>query len=95
LTTRSRARHATQPKNNRAFWQRKLAANKTRDRVVTRTLRAQGWRVLRIWEHELQKAMKRSTPHLASGHPPPFEAERVKRNYSVAPEFKKLCALAA
>jgi DNA mismatch endonuclease (patch repair protein) len=48
-------KHATRPKNNRAFWQRKLAANKTRDRLVTRTLRAQGWRVLRIWEHELQR----------------------------------------
>ena len=48
-------KHATKPKNNRAFWQRKLAANKTRDRVVTRTLRTQGWRVLRVWEHELAK----------------------------------------
>jgi DNA mismatch endonuclease (patch repair protein) len=48
-------KHATQPKNNRAFWRRKLEGNKTRDRVVTRTLRAQGWRVVRIWEHELQR----------------------------------------
>jgi DNA mismatch endonuclease (patch repair protein) len=48
-------RHATQPKNNRAFWRRKLAWNKARDRLVTRTLRAQGWRVVRIWEHELQR----------------------------------------
>jgi DNA mismatch endonuclease (patch repair protein) len=46
-------KHATKPKNNRAFWQRKLSANKKRDRLVTRTLRAAGWRVLRIWEHEL------------------------------------------
>ena len=48
-------RHATQPKNNRAFWLHKLAANKTRDQVVNRTLRQAGWRVLRIWEHELQR----------------------------------------
>lgn len=27
-------KHATKPANNRAFWRRKLAANKTRDRVV-------------------------------------------------------------
>jgi DNA mismatch endonuclease (patch repair protein) len=45
-------KHATQPKNNRAFWQRKLSANKTRDRLVTRALRKAGWRVLRIWEHD-------------------------------------------
>jgi DNA mismatch endonuclease (patch repair protein) len=48
-------RHATQPKNNREFWRRKLAGNKTRDQLVTRTLRRAGWRVVRIWEHELRK----------------------------------------
>lgn len=40
-------------RTGRAFWQRKLSANKLRDRKVTRTLRRAGWRVLRIWEHEL------------------------------------------
>src|SRR5581483_11036763 len=46
-------KHATSPKNNAAFWQRKLTGNCARDRLVNRTLRRQGWRVLRIWEHEL------------------------------------------
>ena len=46
-------KHATKPKNNRWFWQRKFAANKRRDLLVTQTLRRNGWRVLRIWEHEL------------------------------------------
>jgi DNA mismatch endonuclease (patch repair protein) len=41
--------------NNAAFWRAKLAANKARDRRVTRTLRRMGWRVLRIWEHELAR----------------------------------------
>ena len=48
-------RHATKPKNNRAFWRRKLAANKERDHRVNRSLRRAGWRVLRIWECELAK----------------------------------------
>ena len=48
-------KHATTPASNRAFWRRKFAANKTRDRLVTRTLRQRGWRVLRIWEHELAR----------------------------------------
>ena len=48
-------KHATKPKNNRAFWHRKLSANKARDRLVTRTLRKAGLRVLRIWEHELAR----------------------------------------
>jgi len=48
-------RHATKPRHNAAFWRKKLAGNKTRDRLVTRTLRRAGWRVLRIWEHELPR----------------------------------------
>jgi DNA mismatch endonuclease, patch repair protein len=47
-------RHATKPANNRAFWKKKLAGNKTRDRAVNRSLRRAGWRVLRIWECELR-----------------------------------------
>jgi len=48
-------KHATQPKWNKEFWQAKLEANKARDRRVNRLLRAKGWRVLRIWEHDLRK----------------------------------------
>ncbi len=43
-------RHATMPRNNRAFWKAKLTRNAARDREVTRTLRKAGWRVLRVWE---------------------------------------------
>ena len=32
-----------------------MAANRARDRIVNRTLRKMGWRVLRIWEHELAR----------------------------------------
>lgn len=46
-------KHATKPKRNRTFWRRKFSANKARDQLVTRTLRRAGWRVLRVWEHEL------------------------------------------
>jgi DNA mismatch endonuclease (patch repair protein) len=48
-------RHGTKPKGNAAFWRNKISRNQTRDRLVTRTLRRTGWRVLRIWEHELAK----------------------------------------
>jgi DNA mismatch endonuclease, patch repair protein len=46
---------ANMPANNRAFWRKKLTANKARDLVVNKTLRQTGWRVVRIWEHELTK----------------------------------------
>lgn len=45
--------HATQPRTNSEFWFEKLTKNRLRDRLVSRTLRRQGWSVLRIWEHEL------------------------------------------
>jgi DNA mismatch endonuclease, patch repair protein len=48
-------RHSNVPASNRAFWKRKLAANQSRDRLVNRTLRKNGWRVVRIWEHDLAK----------------------------------------
>jgi DNA mismatch endonuclease (patch repair protein) len=48
-------RHGTKPKNNAEFWLKKLARNQARDRLVTRTLRGRGWRVLRVWEHELRR----------------------------------------
>jgi DNA mismatch endonuclease (patch repair protein) len=48
-------KHETKPKNNRTFWKNKFARNKARDVLVTRMLRRAGWRVLRVWEHELAK----------------------------------------
>lgn len=50
------AKHATRPMSNRAFWTAKLARNKARDRLVMRTLRKRGWRVLRVWQHELSRS---------------------------------------
>lgn len=48
-------KHFNLPVNNRPFLKKKLAGNSLRDRLVTKTLRSQGWRVLRIWEHDLTK----------------------------------------
>jgi DNA mismatch endonuclease (patch repair protein) len=47
-------KHATWPKQNKAFWREKILRNRARDRQVTRELRAAGWKVLRIWEHSLK-----------------------------------------
>ena len=51
-------RHGTRPAGNAAFWRRKFAANRTRDRRNTRQLRSAGWRVLRLWEHELRPSAR-------------------------------------
>jgi DNA mismatch endonuclease (patch repair protein) len=46
-------KHAPLPKNRGEWWAAKLQKNKDRDRLVTRELRKQGWRVLRVWECDL------------------------------------------
>ena len=37
------------------FWRDKIEGNMRRDRAVTKKLRAEGWSVLRFWEHDIQK----------------------------------------
>lgn len=46
-------KHAPMPKNRAAWWAAKLTRNKDRDVLVTRTLRKQGWKVIRVWECDL------------------------------------------
>lgn len=46
--------HSTMPKNNRDFWEQKLRRNRERDAENTLWLEAEGWRVLRLWEHEIE-----------------------------------------
>ncbi len=48
-------KHGTQPKGNAAFWLKKISGNQARDLLVNRALRRAGWRVLRIWEHDLAR----------------------------------------
>lgn len=37
------------------FWRRKIEANRARDRRNFRKIRSLGWRVIRVWGHELRK----------------------------------------
>jgi DNA mismatch endonuclease, patch repair protein len=43
--------HGTNPKVNTGYWGAKLERNRQRDQLVTEKLRADGWTVIRIWEH--------------------------------------------
>ncbi len=45
--------HGRVPTSNSDYWLPKIARNRSRDKEVTRTLQKNGWRVLRIWDHEL------------------------------------------
>src|SRR4051812_26150579 len=47
-------KHAPLPKSRAEWWAAKLDRNKQRDRLVTKTLRSEGWKVVRIWECDLK-----------------------------------------
>jgi DNA mismatch endonuclease (patch repair protein) len=52
--------HARVPVNNSEFWSEKLRRNVERDRAANRALRAAGWKVVRVWEHELSTTYRPS-----------------------------------
>ena len=43
------------PKTNTAFWKRKLVSNVLRDEQVRERLRTEDWKVLTVWECEVEK----------------------------------------
>lgn len=45
--------HATHPRVNAEWWRAKLDKNTARDLETTEHLAAEGWTVLRFWEHEV------------------------------------------
>lgn len=45
--------HSVTPKNNRAWWRRKIEANRSRDRRNDRALRDASWLPVRVWEHSI------------------------------------------
>ena len=47
--------HATWPKQNADFWRAKIEANVARDADTDERLRAEGWKVIRVWAHEPAK----------------------------------------
>ncbi|AMX01122.1 very short patch repair endonuclease [Rummeliibacillus stabekisii] len=47
--------HGNVPKSNEAYWGKKLERNQNRDIEVTKYYNENGWRILRIWEHEIKE----------------------------------------
>lgn len=56
--------HASWPKNNAEFWREKIETNRKRDRDTDRQLTAKGWKVVRVWEHEVPEQVADSIEEL-------------------------------
>lgn len=46
--------HFRMPKTNVEFWKNKIDRNERRDREADQVLEKEGWKVVRIWEHQLK-----------------------------------------
>lgn len=46
-------RHRPLPSSNARFWTRKIHRNRIRDRRTVAALKAEGLRVVEVWEHDL------------------------------------------
>lgn len=46
-------KHFRVPASNSAWWAEKIEANRVRDRRNDQLLKRGGWRVIRLWEHEV------------------------------------------
>jgi len=52
--------HCRRPSSNTAYWHAKIDRNMARDERVTKELRTLGWRVIRVWEHDVKNNLSRS-----------------------------------
>lgn len=52
--------HFVQPKTRVKFWMEKINGNVRRDKRNNELLRSLGWKVIRIWEHEIKVSLEDS-----------------------------------
>lgn len=50
--------HLRVPASNRKYWISKIEGNKNRDKEVNAHYRKSGWRVIRVWEHQISKQLE-------------------------------------
>jgi DNA mismatch endonuclease (patch repair protein) len=43
------------PKQNSEYWQKKIENNRIRDKQINERLERKGWKVIRVWECEIEK----------------------------------------
>ena len=52
------------PKSNKKYWLPKIEKNVERDKENTKRLQKEGWKVIRIWEHEINKQFEKTLSNI-------------------------------
>lgn len=53
-------KHGSMPQTRKKFWEAKIESNKKRDKKVNQYYKKSDWKIIRIWEHEIQKNLPKS-----------------------------------
>jgi len=61
------SKHYKAPRSNTAYWLPKIDKNVARDRENIRLLKRDGWKVLRIWEHDMTKNFEKALEKIQNG----------------------------
>lgn len=51
-------KHFKMPSTRMAFWKKKIERNRQRDKEVDRHYKKEGWTVVRLWEHQIEKNLR-------------------------------------
>jgi DNA mismatch endonuclease, patch repair protein len=71
------------------FWLDKISRNRARDARNFRRLRRRGWRVLRIWEHEIEQDPIRCVVRVADAAAQAIDRAALQARYSAMPPLKR------
>ncbi|MDO8555419.1 MAG: very short patch repair endonuclease [bacterium] len=52
-------KHCRIPSVRKNYWPQKIARNSARDKEVSKHYKKQGWKIFRIWEHNLPQKMQK------------------------------------
>jgi len=52
-------KHFRQPGSNKKYWIKKINRNAERAKEANKQLKKEGWKVLRFWEHDINKNIKK------------------------------------
>jgi len=65
-------KRATKPKQNAAYWEKKLTRNIERDQKAQQALREMGWRVIVVWECRIDKEIEALLAELLAEYIPSY-----------------------
>lgn len=61
------SKHYKEPRTRTYFWKMKIKRNKKRDSEVSRLLKDSGYKVIRVWEHEIEENPSKSMGKIIKG----------------------------